>query len=117
MNVHVLSMAGNLCFITPAKPAYLCKMFLSEICWRKKYVRFSTAFATPTVSSLLIFPNANSILITDSLVNLQRMEKIVQKTDFSKKMNPSCILQWYTPNRFSAEVLKNEFESKYEAFF
>ena len=42
-------------------------------------------FATPNVSSLLVFPNTNSILITDSLVNLQRMEKIIDKTDYAKE--------------------------------
>jgi general secretion pathway protein D len=73
-------------------------------------------FATPNVSSLIIFPNSNSILITDSLLNLQRMEKIIEKTDFSKDES-DFVLNWYTPKRFSAEVLQKEFESKYESFF
>ena len=38
-------------------------------------------FATPNVSALLTFPHANSIMITDALINLQRMERIIDETD------------------------------------
>lgn len=38
-------------------------------------------FATPNVSSLLVFEKANSILVTDSLLNLQRMEKLLDTID------------------------------------
>ena len=44
------------------------------------------------------------------------MEKIIDKTDFSKDES-KFVLEWYEPKRFSAEVLREEFESKYEAFF
>jgi len=39
------------------------------------------AFATPNVSSLILFEKANSLLITDSLLNLQRMEKLLETID------------------------------------
>ena len=39
------------------------------------------AFATPNVSNLLVFEKSNSILITDSLVNLQRMEEVLEEID------------------------------------
>ena len=39
------------------------------------------AFVTPNVSSLLVFEKANSILITDSLLNLQRIEKLLETID------------------------------------
>ena len=39
------------------------------------------SFATPNVSTLLVFEKANSILITDSLLNLQRMEKLLETID------------------------------------
>jgi general secretion pathway protein D len=38
-------------------------------------------FATPGVGQLLIFEKANSILATDSLLNLQRMEKLLETID------------------------------------
>ena len=38
-------------------------------------------FATPNVGSLLVFEKANSILVTDSLLNLQRMEKLLASID------------------------------------
>jgi general secretion pathway protein D len=116
MNVHVpIWLETSASSLPPSQRIYV-KMFYLKYVPAEKMREILNPFATPTVSSLLIFPNANSILITDSLVNLQRMEKIIQKTDFSKDES-SFVLQWYTPNRFSAEVLKNEFESKYEAFF
>jgi general secretion pathway protein D len=40
-----------------------------------------SSFATPNVSTLLVFEKANSILITDSLLNLQRMEKLLKTID------------------------------------
>ena len=82
----------------------------------KKMLEILNPFATPNVSSLLIFPNTNSILITDSLTNLQRIEKIIEKTDYSKEES-NFKLEWYETQRFSAEVLKTEFEGKYEEFF
>ena len=39
------------------------------------------AFATPNVSSLILFEKANSLLITDSLLNLQRIEKLLETID------------------------------------
>ena len=39
------------------------------------------AFATPNVSNLLVFEKSNSILITDSLLNLQRMEEVLEEID------------------------------------
>ena len=39
------------------------------------------AFATPNVSSLIVFEKSNSILITDSLLNLQRIEDLLNEID------------------------------------
>jgi general secretion pathway protein D len=39
------------------------------------------AFATPNVSSIIVFETANSLLITDSLLNLQRIEKLLGEID------------------------------------
>ena len=38
-------------------------------------------FATPNVSSIMVFEKANSLLVTDSLLNLQRMEKLLETID------------------------------------
>lgn len=116
MNVHVPIWLDGPANALPASQRIYVKMFYLKYVPAEKMREILNPFATPNVSSLLIFPNANSILITDSLVNLQRMEKIIEKTDFSKG-DSSFLLQWYTPKRFSAEVLRTEFEGKYESFF
>ena len=84
MNVHVpIWLETSASSLPPSQRIYV-KMFYLKYVPAEKMREILNPFATPNVSSLLIFPNANSILITDSLVNLQRMEKIIQKTDFQK---------------------------------
>ena len=116
MNVHVpIWIDGPANALPPSQRIYVKNFYLKYVPVEKMR-EILNPFATPNVSSLLIFPNTNSILITDSLVNLQRMEKIIEKTDYSKE-DSSFHLQWYEPQRFSAEVLQSEFEGKYEIFF
>ena len=116
MNVHVpIWIDVPASSLAPSQRMYV-KMFQLEYVPAEKMREILNPFATPNVSSLLIFSNSNSILITDSLLNLQRMEKIIEKTDISKEKS-SFILDWYEPKRFSAEVLRSEFEAKYESFF
>jgi len=116
MNVHVpIWIDVPASSLAPSQRMYV-KMFQLKYVPVEKMREILNPFATPNVSSLIIFPNSNSILITDSLLNLQRMEKIIEKTDFSKD-DSDFILNWYTPQRFSAEVLQKEFEGKYESFF
>ncbi len=116
MNVHVPIWIDVPASSLPPSQRMYVKMFPLKYVPVEKMREILTPFATPNVSSLLIFPNTNSILITDSLLNLQRMEKIINQTDFSKEES-SIVLKWYTPKRFSAEVLRKEFEAKYESFF
>ena len=101
--------------LAPSQRIYT-KMFSLQYVPAEKMREILNPFATPNVSSLLTFPNANSILITDSLTNLQRIEKIIKKNDEANE-NSQFELQWYEPKRFPAEVLKSEFEQKYEDFF
>jgi general secretion pathway protein D len=116
MNVHVpIWIDVPASSLAPSQRMYV-KMFQLKYVPVEKMREILNPFATPNVSSLIIFPNSNSILITDSLLNLQRMEKIIEKTDFSKDES-DFVLNWYTPQRFSAEVLQKEFEGKYESFF
>jgi len=116
MNVHVpIWIDVPASSLAPSQRMYV-KMFQLKYVPVEKMREILNPFATPDVSSLIIFPNSNSILITDSLLNLQRMEKIIEKTDFSKDES-DFVLNWYTPQRFSAEVLQKEFEGKYESFF
>jgi len=71
-------------------------------------------FATPNVSSLIIEPVRNTITITDSLLNLQRMEKIISIMDGSKN-NSNKLVFWHKTKRLDAEALASIFESQWEA--
>jgi general secretion pathway protein D len=94
MNVHVpIWIDVPASSLAPSQRMYV-KMFQLKYVPVEKMREILNPFATPNVSSLIIFPNSNSILITDSLLNLQRMEKIIEKTDFSKDES-DFVLNWY----------------------
>ena len=70
-------------------------------------------FATPNVSSLLTLPSQKSIMITDSLINLQRMEKIIENVDQSQP-EKDIITFWYETKRFNAKVIASIFENQWD---
>jgi len=81
MNVHVpIWLEGPASSIKPSQRIYM-KMFHLEyapaVAVREQLIPFST----PNVGALLLFEKANSILATDSLLNLQRMEKLLVSID------------------------------------
>ena len=105
MNVHVpIWIDVPASSLAPSQRMYV-KMFQLKYVPVEKMREILNPFATPNVSSLIIFPNSNSILITDSLLNLQRMEKIIEKTDFSKDES-DFVLNWYTPQDFRQKFYK-----------
>ena len=81
VNVHVpIWLDGPASIIKPSQNIYI-KLYKLEYTPVEKMREILNSFATPNVSSLLPFPHANSIMITDALINLQRMEKIIEETD------------------------------------
>jgi general secretion pathway protein D len=66
--------------IKPSQRIYI-KMFHLQYAPALEVREQLNAFATPNVSSLIVFEHANSILITDSLLNLQRIEKLLEQID------------------------------------
>ena len=81
VNVHVpIWLDGPASIIKPSQNIYI-KLYRLEYTPVEKMREILNPFATPNVSSLLTFPHANSIMITDALINLQRMEKIIGETD------------------------------------
>jgi general secretion pathway protein D len=79
------------------------------------------AFATPNVSSLLVFEKANSILITDSLLNLQRIEKLLETIDrpISKEDLGTEFFVWETQHAGARELetkLKGMIEGSLKPF-
>jgi type II secretory pathway component GspD/PulD (secretin) len=81
MNVHVpIWLDGPASAIKPNQNIYT-KMFYLEHMTVEQMREILNPFATPNVSTLLVYPKADAILITDSLLNLQRMEKMIEKMD------------------------------------
>ena len=81
MNVHVpIWLEGSASSIKPSQRIYM-KMFHLEYAPAVEVREQLIPFSTPNVGALLLFEKANSILATDSLLNLQRMEKLLVSID------------------------------------
>lgn len=81
MNIHVpiwLDLPAS--SLRPSQRIYM-KMFTLKYAPAPEVREQLNAFATPNVGNLLVFEKSNSILITDSLLNLQRMEQVIEKVD------------------------------------
>lgn len=59
---------------------------------------------TPGLSTQLVLRKANAIMVTDSLTNLQQIERLLNRVDVPVKMNTQMIFR--TLNYISAEDLK-----------
>jgi len=116
MNAHVpIWLDGPASSLPPSQRIYV-KMFPLDYVPAEKMREILNPFATPNVSSLLIFPNSNSILITDSLLNLQRMEKIILRVDKYEEESKTGV-QWYVTKRFPASGLRDFFNENWDAHF
>lgn len=83
INVHVpIWLEGPASAIKPSQRIYV-KMFHLEYAPAIEVREQLNPFSTPNVGSLIVFEKANSILATDSLLNLQRMEKLLTTIDRS----------------------------------
>lgn len=81
MNVHVpIWLDGPASAIKPNQNIYT-KLFYLEQMAVEQMRDILNPFATPNVSTLITYPKADAILVTDSLLNLQRMEKMIEKMD------------------------------------
>ena len=81
INVHVpIWLDGPASDLRPSQRIYV-KLFHLEYAPALEVREQLNPFATPNVGSLLVFEKANSILVTDSLLNLQRMEKLLSTID------------------------------------
>jgi general secretion pathway protein D len=81
MNVHVpIWLDGPASGYAPSQRIYI-KMFHLDYAPALEVREQLNPFSTPNVGALLVFEKANSILVTDSLLNLQRMEKLLETID------------------------------------
>ncbi len=83
INVHVpIWLEGPASALNPSQRIYV-KMFHLDYAPAIEVREQLNPFSTPNVGSLIVFEKANSILATDSLLNLQRMEKLLITIDRS----------------------------------
>ena len=81
MNIHVpIWLDGPASSLSPSQRIYV-KMFHLDYAPALEVREQLNPFSTPNVGSLLVFEKANSILVTDSLLNIQRMEKLLETID------------------------------------
>jgi len=83
MNVSVpIWLDGPATALIPSQRIYI-KMYRLQYAPAIEVREQLTPFSTPNVGNLIVFEKANSILITDALLNLQRMEKLLDSIDRS----------------------------------
>ena len=116
MNVHVPIWLDVPAVSLPPSQRIYVKFFKLDYMPVDKMREILNPFATPNVSSLLIFPSANSIMITDCLVNLQRMEKIIGRIDVTKSDSPIVVVE-YNPRHTIARDLSEIMSSKIKEVF
>lgn len=81
MNVNVpIWLDGPASALIPSQRIYI-KMYRLQYAPAIEVREHLTPFSTPNVGNLIVFEKANSILITDALLNLQRMEKLLDSID------------------------------------
>ena len=81
INVHVpIWLDGPANLLSPSQRIYI-KMFNLKYAPAVEVREQLNPFATPGIGALLTLEKANSILATDSLLNLQRMEKLLETID------------------------------------
>ncbi|MEC8043693.1 MAG: secretin N-terminal domain-containing protein [Verrucomicrobiota bacterium] len=121
INVHVpIWIEGAASEIKPSQRIYM-KMFHLEYAPAVEVREQLNPFSTPNVGSLLVFEKANSILATDSLLNLQRMEKLLLTIDraVSKEDLGMEWIVWPTKHAGARELeskLKTMIEGSFKHF-
>ena len=116
MNVHVpIWLDAPAASLPPSQRIYV-RLFNLEYMPVDKMRDTLNPFATPNVSSLLTFASANSIMITDSLINLQRMEKIISRLDVPKSDSPIVVVE-YNPKHTIAKDLSEIMSGKIKEVF
>ena len=121
MNVHVpIWLEGPASDLKPSQRIYF-KMFYLQYAPALEVREQLNPFSTPNVGSLLVFEKANSILVTDSLLNLQRMEKILLTLDrpINKEDLGTDFFVWETKHAGARELeskLKSMIDGSLKSF-
>lgn len=117
-NVHVpIWLDAPASTLRPSQRIYM-KLFRLKYAPALEVREQLNAFATPNVSSLIAFEKSNSILITDSLLNLQRIEDLLNELD--KPVTKEDLgMKWevWQTQHASANDLENKLKALIEGSF
>jgi len=120
VNMHVpIWLEGPASMIKPSQKIYM-KTFHLNYAPAKDIVTHLTPFKTE-VGQLVLLENANSILVTDALINLQRMEQLLEKLDrpISREELGTKFVVWPTRHAGASELerkLKTMIEGSLKPF-
>jgi general secretion pathway protein D len=120
INMHVpIWLEGPASIIKPSQKIYM-KMFHLKYAPAKEVVAHLTPFKTE-VGQMVLLENANSILVTDALLNLQRMEQLLEKLDrpISREELGTKFVVWPTRHAGARELeskLKTMIEGSLKPF-
>ena len=115
MNAHVpIWLDGPASALAPSQRVYT-KLFYLNYAPALEVREQVNPFATPNVSSLIVFEKANSLMITDSLLNIQRVEKIIESIDRPITKNElGTVIETYSCKSISSEELKKQMDAMLE---
>jgi len=120
VNMHVpIWLEGPASVIKPSQKIYM-KTFHLNYAPAKDMVTHLTPFKTE-VGQLVLLENANSILVTDALINLQRMEQLLEQLDrpISREELGTKFVVWPTRHAGASELerkLKTMIEGSLKPF-
>jgi general secretion pathway protein D len=115
MNAHVpIWLDGPATALPPSQRVYT-KLFYLNYAPALEVREQVNPFATPNVSSLIVFEKANSLMITDSLLNIQRVEKIIESIDRPITKNElGTVIETYSCKSIGSEELKKQMDGMLE---
>jgi len=115
MNAHVpIWLDGPAAALPPSQRVYT-KLFYLNYAPALEVREQVNPFATPNVSSLIVFEKANSLMITDSLLNIQRVEKIIESIDRPITKNElGTVIETYSCKSISSDELKKQMDGLLE---
>ena len=93
----------------PTSQRHYAKVFPIKHLSMEDVTQIVNTLQTPGLSSQLVLKKANAIMVTDSLTNLQQIERVLNRVDVPVKMDTKMIFR--SLNYISAIELKNRLDN------
>ena len=93
----------------PSSQRHYSKVFPIKHLSLEEVTQIVNTLQTPGLSSQLVLKKANAIMVTDSLTNLQQIERVLNRVDVPTKMDTKMIFR--SLNYISAQELKERLDN------